>query len=81
MTIGSAATDDSAPKRSNNTFTEQLNQAFWWLAEEDKSRPGVRVLHGEIDVRKNLTPSFVFSRLTVNVCCHYLFLFRNLVNS
>lgn len=68
IAIGSEATDESAPRRSNNTFPEHLSKAFWWPSEEGAPVEGKSVLHGEIDVGKNVKPGFVFPRFTIRVC-------------
>lgn len=66
IAIGSDATDDNAPRRSNNTFSEQQMRAYWWPSEEE-AYEGARVLKGEIDVRTATKPSFKFPRFTVRV--------------
>ncbi|KAL5486115.1 hypothetical protein ACEPAI_7159 [Sanghuangporus weigelae] len=63
IAIGSTATDDAAPRRSNNTFPEQVSRAYWWPSEEGAPQDAVRVLQGEIDVPKTLKPEFMFPRL------------------
>ncbi|KAI5122909.1 hypothetical protein M0805_007587 [Coniferiporia weirii] len=65
VSIGSTATDEAAPRRSNNTFPEHIGRAFWWPSEEGAPQEDTRVLHGEIDVRKDLRPGFVFPRLSI----------------
>ncbi|THH08878.1 hypothetical protein EW145_g2410 [Phellinidium pouzarii] len=65
IAIGSTATDETAPRRSNNTFLEHINRAFWWPSEEGAPQEDTRVLHGEIDVKKGMRPGFVFPRLSI----------------
>jgi hypothetical protein len=67
IAIGSEATNDDAPRRSNNTFLENVGKAFFWPAAEGAPEADVKRLHGEIDIRKSLKPSFVFPRFTLRV--------------
>ena len=67
IAIGSSATDETAPRRSNNTFPEHVGKAFFWPSDEGAPQDGVRILHGEIDVRRGLKPDFLFPRFCVRV--------------
>jgi hypothetical protein len=64
---GSDAMDDDAPRRSNNFFRETVARAFFWPRQDGAPEPGKRILEGEVDVKKNLKPSFIFPRFAVRV--------------
>jgi hypothetical protein len=66
LAIGSDAVKDDAPRRSNNFFKESSARASFWPAPGG-SPDGSRVLLGEIEVRKNLKPSFIFPRMACRV--------------
>lgn len=72
VAIGTAAADDSAPRRSNNTFSEHINRACWWPIIEGAPEENVRSLRGEIDIPRNAKPGFLFPRFSVRVSCIFL---------
>ncbi|KAH8117915.1 hypothetical protein DFH11DRAFT_1571413 [Phellopilus nigrolimitatus] len=67
IAIGSTATDETSPRRSNNTYTfpEHIARAFWWPVSEGAFSKDTRILQGEIDVKKDVKPGFVFPRLSI----------------
>ena len=66
--VGSHATqDDIDSGRSNNSFAERFGGAFFWASSEGATEPGIRVLSGELEVKKSLKLGFVFPRFSVRV--------------
>ncbi|THH15557.1 hypothetical protein EW146_g4933 [Bondarzewia mesenterica] len=64
VALGSGATDDAGPRRSNNTFTGTVARAVFFPQDND-SEMDERVLQGELHVPKGLKPSFTFPRLSL----------------
>ncbi|PPR02623.1 hypothetical protein CVT24_002194 [Panaeolus cyanescens] len=63
LSTGADATDDNAIRRTDNHFIEEVGRAFFWVSPTlDKDK---REFQGEIEVTKDLKPSFVFPRFTV----------------
>ncbi|TDL25704.1 hypothetical protein BD410DRAFT_895932 [Rickenella mellea] len=69
VAIGSEAANDDAPRRSNNTFVENIGKAFFWPSTEGAPEEGVKKLSGELEVKKGTKPSFIFPRFSLR---HYL---------
>lgn len=64
--IGSHAVKEVGGQ-SNNTFREVVGNAAFWLSQDDPKEAGKRKLHGELEVKKGLRPSFTFPRFSVRV--------------
>ncbi|KAJ7773471.1 hypothetical protein B0H16DRAFT_1714355 [Mycena metata] len=60
-----AMQDDVVDRRSNSFFESNGGQAYFWPSNEGAQEPGKRVLRGELDVKKQTKPSFLFPRLTI----------------
>ena len=66
--VGSHATqDDVTSGRSNNSFQERFGGAIFWPSNEGAPQPGVRVLQGELEVKRSLRLDFVFPRFSLRV--------------
>lgn len=66
--VGSHATQSEIGSgRSDNCFEERFGGAFFWPANEGAPQPGVRVLNGELEVKKSLKLGFVFPRFSIRV--------------
>ncbi|KAF9466643.1 hypothetical protein BDZ94DRAFT_1212834 [Collybia nuda] len=63
MTTGSDATDEGMTRRTDNYFLEGVGQAYFWTSSEQDGNK--RVLQGELEISRNLKPSFVFPRFTI----------------
>jgi hypothetical protein len=72
LALGSDAAIDGATRRSNNFFQEPVARAVFWPSLEGAPEHGERVLQGELIIKKNLKPSFLFPRFCVRVCAHAL---------
>jgi hypothetical protein len=67
VAIGSTAAIRDAHQR-HTIFRENSAKGHWWPAMDQKPKPGVRYLAGEVLVRKGLKPSSLFPRLSIYVC-------------
>ncbi|KAJ7067135.1 hypothetical protein C8F01DRAFT_1120403 [Mycena amicta] len=65
IALGSDAMEERAERRSNTFFQSGVGQAYFWPATEGAKEPGIRILRGEVEVKKSIKPSFVFPRFTV----------------
>ncbi|KAH9945077.1 uncharacterized protein BXZ73DRAFT_86648 [Epithele typhae] len=66
LLVGSHATQDEVESgRSNNSFSERMGGAYFWPSTEGAPQPGIRVLNGELEVKKSLTLGFVFPRFSI----------------
>ncbi|EKM58518.1 uncharacterized protein PHACADRAFT_252915 [Phanerochaete carnosa HHB-10118-sp] len=65
--LGSQATQKGASGQSSNTFREPMAGAYFWPSQDGTVEQGKRQLQGEIDVKKNLRPTFVFPRFSLRV--------------
>ncbi|KAJ7773470.1 hypothetical protein B0H16DRAFT_150150 [Mycena metata] len=65
IAVGSDAMQDGVERRSNQSFVSGAGQAYFWPSTEGGSEPGRRVMRGEVEVKKQTKPSFVFPRFTV----------------
>ncbi|KAJ7031297.1 hypothetical protein C8F04DRAFT_1110692 [Mycena alexandri] len=65
IAVGSDAMQDGVERRSNQSFVSGTGQAYFWPSTEGASEPGRRVMRGELEVKKQTKPSFVFPRFTV----------------
>ena len=65
--IGSHATQDEATGRSNNVFRDILGSAFFWPSDEGAPQAGMRVLNGELEIKKGLKLGFVLPRFSLRV--------------
>ncbi|CDO77950.1 hypothetical protein BN946_scf184720.g4 [Trametes cinnabarina] len=63
--VGSHAVQEESTGRSNNVFREIVGTAFFWPSDEGAPQPGVRVLQGELEVKKSLKLGFVFPRFSL----------------
>lgn len=72
LAVGSEASDDTAQRRSNNTFQENVGRAYFWPAETSIQEIGVRRLQGEIDISRGLKASFIFPRFSLRVSLVYI---------
>jgi hypothetical protein len=72
LAIGTTAMDVSAQQK-HTTFKEVFAKGHWWPSPygvlDVKATPGAGVRHmqGELQLRKQMKPSFVFPRLSVYV--------------
>ncbi|KAJ7031298.1 hypothetical protein C8F04DRAFT_1110697 [Mycena alexandri] len=60
-----AMQDDVVDRRSNSFFESNGGQAYFWPSNEGAQEPGKRVLRGELEVKRQTKPSFLFPRLTI----------------
>ena len=68
ISVGSGATEEKSTRRSNNTFNENVCRAYFWPSVIDGNKdPTKRRLQGEIELRGQLKPSFMFPRFTLSV--------------
>ena len=55
----------SNANRTNKIFASTVAQAIYWPAEDSNAKPDIRTLDGEIPVRVDLKPSFVFPNISI----------------
>ncbi|KAJ7158555.1 hypothetical protein C8R46DRAFT_394456 [Mycena filopes] len=65
IAMGSDAMQDNAERRSNSFFESNVGQAYFWPSTEGAQEPGKKVMRGELEVKRQTKPSFVFPRLTM----------------
>ena len=58
---------DFTPTRRSMTFHDVMGEGVFWPAPGHRASPGEKCFFGEIPLRKKLTSSFDFSKLSVNV--------------
>lgn len=58
---------DFTPTRRAMSFHDVMSEGVFWPAPDDRATPGERRFFGEIPLRKKLTSSFDFAKLSVNV--------------
>lgn len=64
VAIGSGASDEAVPRRSNNTFYSTITRAAFFPSE-DIGKTGKITLQGELHVPKGIKSSFTFPRLSL----------------
>ncbi|VDB85673.1 unnamed protein product [Peniophora sp. CBMAI 1063] len=57
---------DFTATRRSMSFHDVMSEGVFWPAPDDRTAPGERHFFGEIPLRKKLTSSFDFSKLSVN---------------
>ncbi|KAJ7761956.1 hypothetical protein DFH07DRAFT_956974 [Mycena maculata] len=65
MALGADAMEDRAERKSNTFFVTGVAQAYFWPSNEGAPEPGIRIMRGELEVKKALKPSFLFPRFSV----------------
>ena len=59
--------NDFTPTRRSMSFHDVIAEGVFWPVPSDCGALGTRTLFGEIPLRKKLTPSFAFSKLSIQV--------------
>ncbi|KAF9477992.1 hypothetical protein BDN70DRAFT_809665 [Pholiota conissans] len=67
IATGLEATDDNSARRTNNHFYKISGMAYFWPSWEATAAPNKRVLQGELELPRDLKPSFKFPNFTIRV--------------
>lgn len=67
-------TNKSDINRTNKIFTRNVGNGAYWPADDNDTKSKNRKLDGEIPVRADLKPSFVFPNTSIKVILVKLFL-------
>ncbi|KAF7976619.1 hypothetical protein HWV62_2292 [Athelia sp. TMB] len=62
ITLGAHAASENAALRGKSSSRTSSARAAFWPSTAGKPETGIRILEGEIDVKKTIKPSFVFPK-------------------
>ncbi|KAJ7126829.1 hypothetical protein C8R44DRAFT_105996 [Mycena epipterygia] len=65
VALGSDAMEERTERMSNAFFLSGVGQAYFWPSTEGTPEPGKRIMRGELEVKKQVKPSFLFPRFSV----------------